>query len=1641
MADKEDIAIIGMSCIFPGAPDIQTYWQNIFSKVDAVGDPPEDWESELFYDPGSDANDRIFCKRGGYIADMLKFNPAEFGVMPKVVDGSDPDHFVGLMVAKAALDDAGYLEQSFDGRRCELIIGRGTYINRGFVNQIYHCFVVDETIRLLRRLHPEHSEAELELIKRTMKEGLPSFTAENVGGLVPNVMAGRIANRFNLMGVNYTVDAACASSLVALEHGVRDLRQGQCDMALVGGANVATTPPMLNLFCMLNALSRKEQIRPFSASADGTLLGEGYGMVVLKRRSDAERDGDRIYSLIKGVGSSSDGRALSVLAPRLEGEVLAIQRAFENAGDLSPHSLGMIEAHGTGTTVGDATEAESLRSVFGERTESEHPYLALGTVKSMISHLIPAAGIAGLIKTSLALYHKVLPPTLHCEDPSPALKLEISPFYLNTETRPWIHGQSSPRRAGVNAFGFGGINGHAILEEAPEPKDRVRPNLHDQWDSEAIVLQGDNRAELLQAIDRLARFIAARPDVALKDVAAACSRELRDTAWRLGVVADSLEDLGDKLVNAQGELKDPDCKRIRNAAGIYFTAEPLGKEGKLAFLFPGEGAQYLNMLADLCLHFPELREWFDLMDRAFVGHQRGFLPSQIMFPPPQPGADEGSDDRLFDMDSAVEAVFAANQAMALLVRKLGIRADMMLGHSTGEYSALMAAGVIQVDDEEQLIGHMLDLNELYEDALEQGLVPSAVLMSVASPDLNAVEAAVAESTGPLYLSMDNCPHQVVLCGTEETTAAAAEKLGNIGAVCQTLPFDRAYHTPLFRPFCKPLERFFSSLTLQSPTTPVYTTVTAAPLPDEREEIKRLAVDQWASPVRFRETAEAMYQDGVRVFLEVGPRGNLSAFIDDIFRGRPHLALRSNLPTRSGIRQLNHMVAQLAVHGVELDFEYLYQRRNPLALDLDELRPAEKKTMPGEMKLSTYLCSARIPKDAPILDQLAAAAKARRSTLDPAQQAKPGQAQSTEQEAGGEQRNDSRFQVMGSYMQTMEKFLSTQEQILQRAMAGKAVASPPAAALETVDQTLSKVPTSKSLERPDYPLVGDIVSLREGESLVFRREISMEKDIFLLHHTIGNRKVAADPSLTALPVVPLTMSMEIMAEAAVYLVPDKCLVGMREVRGYRWVGLDKGVLTLEVVATRQPDAAEDQVEVRVFELTGGNGAGRFLVIEGKMLLDDAYALPPESESAFAIREEHPSRWHGDVRYQDGMFHGPAFQAVERVDRTGPDGTEATLKVLPSNTLFKNISAPALVVDPVVLDAAGQVIGYWALEHLKTGYNAFPFRLERLHIFRENPPAHESLVCRARVTHLDESEIRSDIDLIDSNGRLWMRLDGWWDRRFDMPLPFYRFRITPLDVVLSRDLPEMVAHLDEPGNFRCCVLDAVPQELLLTGWMIWARVLAHMILTADELRQWWSLELPNAQKCAWLLKRTVAKDAVRTLLKERFGLVTYPADIGIDIENGRPKVKGAWLSQLPAEPLLAWSYSQGVAVSVACVEAEAEALGLALQSTELLSEQQAVAQLNAAERGLLETVAGGLTSSWLHRVATARQAYGQVIGTDRIADINDLRIIRIDSDNGFIHLQADDLTAEALPPPQQKPVLSATRDDSGLVLALVVGDKTA
>jgi acyl transferase domain-containing protein/phosphopantetheinyl transferase len=1626
IAVQGDVAIIGMACVFPGAPDLDAFWCNIVNKVDAITDvPPERWDPHIFFDPKSFANDRVYSKRGGYLTYPVQFNPSDVGVIPITVIHGEPEQFLALMVAHQALADAGYLDRPTNRERTQVIMGRGNYLNRGILTMMQHVRGAEDALRIVQRVRPDFTERELREIKEELKANLPIFNTDTAPTLIPNLTTGRIANRLDLMGTNFTVDAACASSLIAAEIGVRDLLTQKCDLAMVGGIYVSTDVGFQSIFCQLHALSHRSQIRPFDKDADGLLLGEGAGCMVLKRLEDAERDGDRIYAVIKGVGTSSDGRALGVLAPRVEGEELALRRAYDMAG-VSQKTVQLIEAHGTATIAGDLAEVQAMTRVFGHRG-GPLPWCALGSIKSMIGHLMPAAGIAGLIKTTLALYHKTLPPTLNYETPNPRLELEKTPFYVNTETRPWIHAaDQTPRRAGVNAFGFGGINAHVILEEYRHSEEAELPSHLLQWETEVCVVQGATRQDLTEHMQRIQQYLAGAPQIALKDLAYTLNMELTQP-YRMAIVASSVDDLGKKIERAVQRLAEPQRQQIKDREGIYFFEAPLSQEGKLAFLFPGVGAAYVNMLADLCLHFPEVRNCFDVADQLFTPRKHpSLLPSQIIYPPPDPSPHERvqMQQRLWQEDGVLEAIHAADGALFALLKRLGVRPDMVVGHSFGDFFALLLAASPDAP-KEVIIDAMAALEQsvhstirTYEQLRSEGKIPQNVTLVNVGADAATVSDLFESIDGRLYISMDNCPHQVVVVGEQEAVTRLTMLLKEKGIFYEELPLDQpAYHTPMFEGARGLLEEH----QWKPPThlVEVYSCTTASPYPQEPVGIRQLSVEHWMRRVEFRKTVEAMYEAGARIFLEVGPGGILTAFVDDILRGRPYLAMASNVPRRSGITQLNHLVGMLASQRIPVNFEYLYKRRAPRRLSLDAAVDSATNgdNSPGRVDLALLgtpsLKLSPRPLTASDAPQEAPPPHSRRWTpQSPAQpDGIPGTGQSlltngaepshaTSQACTSAPRtaaecNSSDYapavdaiaappapgafgNAMQNYLQTMDIFLETQAQVMHALMARARESAPP-------DQQPVRPNGRSSLsihsETPPWPFVGKIISLVPSQEVVTQRRIDLSEDLLLHDHTFGGQVSAIDDTLEPLAVIPMTMGMEIMAETAALLMPGKLLVEMKDIQTYQWIDLEDEQTVLQVTA-RRTAAHPHEIEVRVHNLgvTGEGSVGNgVLALQGTMVFGDAYAEPPQVKPLLWTAPRPPEFTAAEM-YQEGlMFHGPRFQGVGALDTIAEQGLVGHLRTLPLDNLFRSTPRPPVLTDFALLDAAGQLVGYWPLEWVESGYVMFPIRVDALHVYGPLLSPGQTVVCQVQMRDVHQKYMRADIDIIRADGQLWMRLEGWCDWRFYCPDEAYDFSRFPGKVAASKPLAAAISHFPSSETFDCCMAEHNEELYSRDAVGFWIKMWARLICSHRERREFYSLAGPEQQQIDRLLARIAAKDAVRSVFRRQHGVSVHPADIDlVTAENGRPEPRGHWLQEMGYTPALAICQRHHLAIAIAGRCVDHQRLGVDLQLIESPRPDFEAGAFMPTEQGLLKNLEASARLEWLTRLWCAKQAILNALG---------------------------------------------------------------
>lgn len=915
-----DIAIIGMSCYFPGAGSLTEYWSHILKQVYSVTEVPEShWDWTLYYNADPLAKDKIISKWGGFLPDIT-IDPFRYGISPAAMKVIEPLQLLLLEAVRRALADAGYEQRPFARARTAAVCGIGGGGSpMATMYGFRACMPMVNSVPGMAVLSDK--------ILSTCDPLLPEWTEDSFPGFLMNVAVGRVSNRFNLGGPNYAVDAACASSLAAVQLCIRELQAGTSDVALAMGADTVQTPFAYMAFSKTFALSRAGRCRPFDAAADGIVLSEGIGAVVLKRLADAERDGDRILAVIRGMGSSSDGREKGLTAPSAAGQTRALERAYQQAR-VSPARVALVEAHGTGTVVGDRTEAQSLGN-FLRDGQAEPASCAVGSVKSMIGHSKCAAGIGGLIKTTMAVHRKVLPPTL-VETPNPNAGFGTGPLYLNTQARPWIHGGDQPRCAGVSAFGFGGTNFHLVLEEYQGDYVDSTPPALNEWETELFVCRQPSRERMLQTIQQVQQGLSRGGKPRLADLAAALWRSNSTNPGDpvAAVVATSLDDLREKLMLLLGMLRGQDATKI-DPRGVYFSAEPRREPARLAFLFPGQGSQYPNMLADLALAFPTVRAGLDEAERLL----RGRLPRPLgryLYPPST--FDKESADRqaveLAQTQIAQPALAAASLSMLKLFDEFGVRPDWVAGHSFGEYVALHAAGSLTAEE-------LLHVAHRRGTLMAEAAGKNAGSMVAVVADAATVAGVLADVEGVTLANL-NSPQQTVISASRAVLDKAVARLTAAGLRTHALPVAAAFHSPHVAGAAGRLSEELRSLNWISPKLPVFSNQHGRIYASEPNAILEQISTHLASPVYFVEQIEAMYSAGVRLFLEVGPQGVLTGLVGQILGDRPHVALASDRKARSGIQQLAHTLAQLLAHGVDVDAGAWCQPRVQVRFELAEL---------------------------------------------------------------------------------------------------------------------------------------------------------------------------------------------------------------------------------------------------------------------------------------------------------------------------------------------------------------------------------------------------------------------------------------------------------------------------------------------------------------------------------------------------------------------------------------------------------------------------------------------------------------------------------------------------------------------------------
>jgi acyl transferase domain-containing protein/NADP-dependent 3-hydroxy acid dehydrogenase YdfG len=921
-----DIAIIGMSCVLPGANEVEEYWENILGKIDAITEiPPDRWDWRLYFDENREAEDRIYSKWGGFL-DHLTFEPASYGMPPKSVASVDPMQLMALEVARRALADAGYEDREFDRERASVIIGASG--GAGDVGMQYG-------------LRAELPRFQGEL-PREIAQRLPQWTEDTFPGILINVVAGRIANRLNLGGANFTIDAACAASLAAVLQGVNSLVAGQSSLVIAGGVDTMQGPFGYLCFSKTQALSPRGRCRTFDRSADGIVISEGLGMLVLKRLADAERDGDRIYAVIKGIGASSDGKARGLTAPLPAGQLRAMRRAYAQAG-FGPETIGLFEAHGTGTVAGDTAELESTTRLIQEA--GGHPrQAAIGSVKTLVGHTKATAGAAGLMKAALALYHHVLPPHHGCEQPNDVLQAADCPLYLIDEARPWLSLPDRPRRASVSAFGFGGSNVHAVLEEY---QSEYRPWLHTpqrrRWPAELLLWPAGDRRALRQRLQLLGEELPAKSQIELRDLAFNLAREWRPGTETLAIVTTDKEDLITKLAEARNYLENLGGEL---PPGVHFGGKP-NPDAKVAVLFSGQGSQYPDMFRQVASHFRVVSDALSEADRLLqerFANRFGARKTLSWFVYPRGAYTEATraaaGTALRSTDVAQPALGAIEAGLWGLMRQFGLRPDMLGGHSYGEFVALYASGMID-------FAALMELSESrgrYIVDAAKNADSELGTMAAVQASRDTVEKLIAGIDGVL-LANHNAPDQCIISGSDAGVRTAVEKISANGIEVSEIPVAAAFHSPFVAPAISALGGLIEKTSWRNGGIPVYSNSTGEPHSHDLVAIRRTMTEHLVRPVEFVAEVEAMYRDGARTFLEIGPKSVLTRLVDRILSDRPHESIAVD-GGGGGIVGLLRAFAQLICAGVNLDVAELFAGRDCLTADPGNLKQLQRGTVPS-----------------------------------------------------------------------------------------------------------------------------------------------------------------------------------------------------------------------------------------------------------------------------------------------------------------------------------------------------------------------------------------------------------------------------------------------------------------------------------------------------------------------------------------------------------------------------------------------------------------------------------------------------------------------------------------------------------------------
>ncbi|NEP57569.1 MAG: acyltransferase domain-containing protein [Symploca sp. SIO2G7] len=869
-AKTEPIAIVGMACRFPGgANNPSTFWRLLHDGIDAITPvPPQRWDVDAYYDPDPEVPEKAYTKQGGFIDQVDQFDPLFFGISPREAISLDPQYRLLLEVTWEALENAGQTWTNLKNSKTSVFMGISTDDYAALGNPI--------------------------LVNNNRSLGV-----------------GRISHLLGLQGSNVQLDTACSSALVAIHLACQNLRSGESDLALVGGVNLILSPTSTIGRCQMRAVSPDGRCKTFDAAANGYGQAEGCGVVVLKRLSDAISDSDLVSALIRGSAINHDGPSSGITVPNGMAQKQVIQEALSNAR-LEPHQVSYLEAHGTGTALGDPIEIEALAAIYGKNRPVDQP-LVVGSVKTNIGHLEAAAGVSALIKVILALQHQEIPPHLHLKQPNPLVDWERLPIKIPTSLMPWT-GDAKPRIAGISSFSISGTNAHLLVEETPSQvkSQKVKGQSEDDLERplQILTLSAKTEKALKELVSRYQSHFKTYPELSLTDVCYTANTGRAQFNHRLAVIASEPQELTKKLRRyTAGE----------EVVGVFSGKLPnSGSATKIAFLFTGQGSQYLNMGRQLYETQPTFRQTLDTCDQILRPYLEHPL-LEVLYPQDT----QNSSSSLLDQTAYTQpALFALEYALLKLWESWGIKPNVVMGHSVGEYVAATVAGIFSLEDGLRLIAA--------RGKLMQQLPSGGEMVSLLASE-SQVAKAIAEYHSQVAIAAVNGPESVVISGESEAIAKICRKLEAMEIKIKPLQVSHAFHSPLMTPMLAEFETVANQITYYQPRIPVISNVTAITA-DHSIATGKYWVDHVRQPVKFAQSMDTLHQLGCEIFLEIGPKPVLLGMGRESLMGTKgkKLWLPSLRPGKQDWVQMLQSLGQLYVQGAKVDWsgfdqDYAHQK--------------------------------------------------------------------------------------------------------------------------------------------------------------------------------------------------------------------------------------------------------------------------------------------------------------------------------------------------------------------------------------------------------------------------------------------------------------------------------------------------------------------------------------------------------------------------------------------------------------------------------------------------------------------------------------------------------------------------------------------